>query len=47
MIVILAVTIPVILVPVAFIWYLNVSGIRAVWNKTHEKKASYSPERVA
>ncbi len=39
--------IPVILVPVAFIWYLNIGGILAAWKEAREKKVARTTERVA
>ncbi|MBN2240025.1 MAG: hypothetical protein JW712_09635 [Dehalococcoidales bacterium] len=39
MIVFLAITIPVILIPAAFIWYLNIGGIYAALVKDHHKKS--------
>ena len=40
LIVALVVAIPVILFPVAFVWFLNISGILAVWkeNRAREKR---------
>ena len=43
----LVLAIPVILVPVAFIWYLNVRGIHAVRKEAREKRVAYATERVA
>ncbi|MBA7603843.1 hypothetical protein ES703_10961 [subsurface metagenome] len=34
----LVLAIPVILIPVAFVWYLNVSGIHAVVREAKEKR---------
>ena len=30
---------PVILLPAAFVWYLNISGIRAVWKESKAREA--------
>jgi len=43
----LVLAIPVILVPVAFIWYFNVRGIHAVRKEAREKRVAYATERVA
>ena len=43
----LVLAIPAILIPVAFIWYLNVSGLRAVRDKAHEKRGARLLEWVA
>lgn len=37
-IVALAIAIPIIIFPVAFIWYLNIKGIRESIRKAHEQK---------
>ena len=47
MVVTLVLAIPVILIPVAFIWYLNVSGIRTVRKEAREKRVACATERVA
>jgi len=36
----LVLVIPVILIPVAFIWYLNIGGIHAVLKEAKEKRAA-------
>ena len=46
-IVALVLAIPVILVPVAFVWYLNIGGIRAARKEAHEKRVACATERVA
>jgi len=43
----LVLAIPVILVPVAFVWYLNVKGIHAVRKEAREKRAACATERAA
>ena len=43
----LVLAIPVILIPVAFIWYLNVSGIRAVRKEARRKQVACATERAA
>lgn len=46
-IVALVLAIPVILVPVTFVWYLNIGGIRAARKEAHEKRVACATERVA
>ena len=43
-ILILVLIIPVILIPVAFIWYLNIGGIYAVRKEAREKRAASEKE---
>jgi hypothetical protein len=38
MIVAMAVAIPVILFPAAFIWFLNISGLMTVWKETRARE---------
>ena len=40
----LVLIIPVILIPVAFIWYLNIGGIHAVLKEAKEKRAASAKE---
>ena len=40
----LVVIIPVILIPVAFVWYLNIGGIHAVLKEAREKRAASEKE---
>ena len=40
----LVVIIPVILIPVAFVWYLNIGGINAVLKEAREKRAASKKE---
>ncbi|UCH43634.1 MAG: hypothetical protein JSW16_03590 [Dehalococcoidales bacterium] len=35
----LALVIPVILLPAVFIWYLNISGVWAVWKESRARQA--------
>jgi hypothetical protein len=51
MIVMLVVFIPIVLLPVAFVWYLNLGGIRAALRsarrgKVADKEQSSAPEEV-
>ena len=45
-IVALAVMIPVILIPVVFVWFLNIGGIFAVLRRLRERRAAWSKRRV-
>jgi hypothetical protein len=50
LIVALVVAIPVILFPVAFVWFLNVSGILTVWKESRaraKKRAKAGQEALA
>ena len=40
----MVVAIPIILLPVAFIWYLNIGGIRAVLRRRQQKPATKNKE---
>ena len=40
----LVVIIPVILIPVAFVWYLNIGGIHAVLKEAKEKRTAPKKE---
>ncbi len=40
----LVVIIPVILIPVAFVWYLNIGGINAVLKEAREKRTARKKE---
>ncbi|MBA7485600.1 MAG: hypothetical protein GH158_01970 [Dehalococcoidia bacterium] len=40
----LVLAIPVILIPVAFIWYLNIGGVLAVLTEAREKRAARKKE---
>ncbi|MGB2814342.1 MAG: hypothetical protein WBC50_07300 [Dehalococcoidales bacterium] len=42
----LVLAIPVILIPVAFIWYLNVRGIHTVRKEAREKRVACATERA-
>ena len=46
-IVALVLIIPVILIPVAFVWYLNIGGIHAVLKEAKEKRAVSEKELKA
>ena len=35
----LAIAIPIILFPVAFVWFLNISGILTVWKETRARES--------
>lgn len=37
---------PIILIPVAFIWYLNIGGIVAAAREARERKAATKEERI-
>ena len=43
----LVVIIPVILIPVAFVWYLNIVGIHAVLKEAREKRTASKKELKA
>ncbi len=43
----LVLVIPVILIPVAFIWYLNIGGLHAVLKEAKEKRAASETEMKA
>jgi len=45
-IVALIVMIPIILVPVVFVWFLNLGGIYAVLKRVRERRAAWSKARV-
>ena len=45
-IVALIVIIPVILVPVVFVWYLNIGGIHAILKRIRERRAAWSKTKV-
>ena len=40
-IVALVIAIPIILFPVAFVWYLNIGGIHAALRTAHEKRVAH------
>jgi hypothetical protein len=42
----LAVMIPVILVPVFFVWFLNIGGMYAILKRVRERRAAWSKRRV-
>jgi hypothetical protein len=42
----LAVMIPVILVPVLFVWFLNIGGMYAILKRVRERRAAWSKRRV-
>ncbi len=43
----LAVAIPVILFPAAFIWYLNISGVLTVWKETRAREKRRTKAKLA
>jgi hypothetical protein len=45
-IVALAVIIPVILIPVVFVWFLNIGGIYAVLKRVRGRRAAFSKSKV-
>ena len=46
-IVALIVAIPLILFPVAFVWYLNIGGVYAALQKAHERKVAEKAAKTA
>jgi len=42
----LVVMIPVILIPVAFVWFLNFSGLYSVIKRVRERRAAVSKEKA-
>ena len=46
MVVALVLAIPVILIPVAFIWYLNVRGIHTARKEVREKRVACATEQA-
>jgi len=47
LVVALIIMIPIVLVPVAFIWYLNFGGIRAMLRSARRGRVANKDERVA
>jgi len=45
-IVALAVVIPVILVPVVFVWFLNIGGMYTILKRVRERRAAFSKSRA-
>jgi len=45
MIVALAIAIPVILFPVAFVWFLNISGLLTVWKESRARSKRRARDR--